>query len=106
MAIQNANSSGQGTDPFHNNNPLHGIITGFGYAYSHSTPVVHGEYRLIHHTYKLGEHNVGVYEYPGEYHARWDTSVSCASGRQTQGYGHNSLVKHLRSKRNRYKELR
>lgn len=105
MAIQNANTSGQGFDPFHINTPLHALIVSFGYTYSHSTPVRFAEGVHILHCYKRGDHNVSTDESEdGGVH--WSTSTSCASGRQWTGTGPTQLRKHLKGKRSRYPELR
>lgn len=99
MAIENPNSCGQGHDPLHSTTVLHPIIVSFGYIYSHSTPVVHPSGRVIHHTYKFGEHNVSVMDTPTPI---WETSTSCASGRHWTGLGASELRAHLASKRRRY----
>ena len=109
MAIQNPNSSGQGFDPFARNNLAHVDILSFGYEYSHSVPVMHGDMgRLIHHCYKRGEHNVSVWDRGmGIFSTvNWTTSTSCASGRHTRGYDVLSLRKHLKNKSRRYPGLR
>lgn len=102
MAIENANSSGQGHDAEHVNHPLYSTVVKHGYVYSHSTPIhtIDGA-TYIHHTYKLGTHNVGLNR--GE---SWNTSICSSSGRHWSGKGTARLDAHLKSKRKRYYELR
>lgn len=101
-AINRPNTSGQGYDDDYLNNPYHGIIRKYGYQYSHSTPVTHGAEKIIHHTYKQGEHNVSVWG------NNWSTSTSTASGRQVSGGHPNTaragadLERHLLNKARRY----
>jgi hypothetical protein len=100
MSIQNPNSCGQGTDPFHINHPLSVIVRSFGYVYSHSTPITALDgTRYISHTYKHGEHNVSLSERTPDI---WETSTSCASGRSWVGKGATELIAHLKSKKRRY----
>jgi hypothetical protein len=96
--ISNANTSGQGHDASHVMHPLHPVITNHGYTYSHTTPVHHGAGVTNHHTYKKGEHNVGVRHGSDS----WSTSTSTASGRQTVGKGEVALEAHLARKDRRY----
>lgn len=98
MAIQNPNSCGQGHDPFYLNHPFTPLVLAFGYVYSHSTPITAMDgTRYVHHTFKLGEHNVGLDENTPN---TWDTSCSTTSS--WQGMGHAELRAHLRSKNRRY----
>lgn len=109
MAIQNPNSSGQGYDPTHaDEDEYFPVITAFGYEYSHSTPVTHmGGERVIHHTYKRAGHNVSTWwASRGPIGTQWETSTSTSSGRHTTGNNKAGLVKHLRGKSQRYRELR
>lgn len=100
MAIQNANSCGQGTDPFHINHHLSAIVRHFGYTYSHSTPITAlDRTRYILHTYKHGTHNVSLSEHTPDI---WETSVSCSSGRCWRGKGETELIAHLKSKARRH----
>ena len=101
-AIDRPNSSGQGYDDDYMHNPYHGVIRKYGYEYSHSTPVTHGAEKLIHHTYKQGDHNVSVWG------NKWSTSTGGGSGRMFTG-GHpntdraaGDLERHLRDKARRY----
>jgi len=101
-AISRPNTSGQGYDDDYMHNPYHGVIRKYGYEYSHSTPVTHGNEKITHHTYKQGTHNVSVWG------NNWSTSTGTASGRQFSG-GHpntaraeGDLERHLRDKARRY----
>jgi len=98
MAIQYPNSCGQGNDPEHVKHPLHATVVKYGYEYSHSTPVraLAGTV-YIHHTYKHGEHSVGIL------HSNlWDSSVSTGSSQKHSGKGAPELDAHLKSKSRRY----
>lgn len=98
MVIENPNSSGQGYDADHSRHPLHATVVKYGYTYSHSTPItaLDGS-TYVHHTYKLGTHNVGL-----SHGKLWDTSVSTSSGHKWDGLGAIELDAHLKSKRRRY----
>lgn len=63
--IEKPNSCGQGYDPTHCDHPYHGVITKYGWVYSHTTPIrgLDGR-RYYHHTYK----------YPT---TEWYIGVSC-----------------------------
>jgi hypothetical protein len=103
-AIHNANSSGQGHDPEHQNHPLHSTITKHGYNYSHSTPINRANgTKYISHTYKHGTHNVSTHSdasHTGSQH--WSTSTSTSSGHGHNGMGVPELEAHLKSKGRRY----
>jgi len=105
MMIEAPNSSGQGYAPSHSEHLLHNEILYWGYAYSHSTPITALDgTQYLHHTYKRGEHNVGVHETGGR--LVWDTSVSCGSGHRWTGIGLRELTAHLQSKARRYVALK
>jgi hypothetical protein len=110
MAIQNPNSSGQGFDPDHKDNPHYATLLKHGYVYSHSTPVRHQSGIVNHHTYKhpdLKDHVVGVYK-PSKMNSHvWSTSK--LGGSKYEGQGDAALDKHLkghiaRAKRKSIKE--
>lgn len=108
--ILNPNSCKQGEDPRHVFGPHYNTIMEFGYQYSHTTPVVHGQssvkpYHYVnHHTYKFADHCVMVYEtFPGV--NRWETSTGRATGRRHRGLLNVDLRDHLQRKRGRYKTL-
>ncbi len=104
---ENANSSGQGFDTAHVCHALHATVTAFGYLYSHSTPVVHGNGdRIIHHTYRRNSHTVSVWNFGVHQHPRWSTGNGRATGYCTTGEGAASLTGHLKSKARHYRELR
>ena len=101
LILENVNSSGQGFNPHHAENPHHETLTGFGWMYSHTTPIgtVDGS-KFAQHTYR----------FPG---TDWVVGVSCrpgfratahrlGSGRMTDLFG-GQLDKYLRRKS---KELR
>jgi hypothetical protein len=96
--IQDPNSSGQGYDPDHGN-PFESLLSQFGYSYSHSTPVRYKTGVRIHHTYKKGNHNIGV-ERDANNVWHWDASKG-GSGHSYSGWGPDKLEKYLegRSKR-------
>lgn len=72
----------------------------YGYRYSHSTPITALDgTRYIHHTFKLGSHNVGLDENRPN---TWDTSTATSSGRGWHGIGFEELRAHLTSKNRRY----
>jgi hypothetical protein len=105
-AIENPNTSGQGYCPAHLGHPLHATAIRFGYRYSHSTPITNlGGTRFVSHTYKARpgereEHNLSFDH--GDIHHRWQTSVSCGSGRKHAGAGQAELERHLAGKARRY----
>lgn len=100
MAIQNPNSCGQGHDPFYINHPFTALVLSYGYAYSHSTPITALDRSVhIHHTFRLGEHNVGLDENQPN---TWETSCGSGSGHHWRGKGFEELKAHLRSKNRRY----
>ena len=106
-AIQNPNSSGQGKDPEFKTHPWASTVMSAGYAYSHSTPVIHlGNNRIIHHTFQMPgtEHKVSLWTDFEPYTPKhfWETSVSSASGRRETGTDSGALWKHLSSKDARY----
>lgn len=98
--IQDANSSGQGRHPLHANHPLHATATGYGYAYSHTTPIgtLDGSFYLSH-TYKHGAHTLSLDDSRPN---AWRTSRSTASGHSWNGLGQAKLAAHLKSKARRY----
>ena len=112
MKILNPNSSGQGECPDRIKHPFDLIAMANGYTYSHSVYVTQmdGKTKHLWHCYKYykgekNEHNLSFFEFETTQtiHAlAWKTSVSCASGRNTTGYGEESLTKHLLYKRQRY----
>jgi hypothetical protein len=105
--IINPNSSGQGYCETHRDPASpHGLIVSMGYRYSHSTPVIHAGWMVIHHTYEIGEHRVSWWQHSRLNPYRWDTTTSTASGRKTSGTDFTALRKHLMGKRRRYPELR
>lgn len=108
--ILHPNSCKQGDDPRHVFGVHHDTIMEFGYQYSHTTPVVHGQssvkpYQYVnHHTYKFAGHTVTVYEtFPGV--NRWETSTGRATGRRHCGLLNVDLREHLARKRARYTTL-
>jgi hypothetical protein len=103
----NVNSSGQGEDPTHAQNPHDATITKHGYTYSHSTPIMNGygnDVAYVAHTYKNGPHNISVNVSPGG-QVKWHTSTSTASGTAHHGEDDAMLDRHLASKAKRYPEL-
>lgn len=106
MKILNPNSSGQGECPDRVKHPFDIVAMAHGYGYSHSVYVD----QQLWHCYKYykgdkNEHNLSFFEFETTQtvHAlAWETSVSCAFGRKTTGYGEESLTKHLLYKRQRY----
>jgi len=94
--IQDPNSSGQGYDPDHTQVPYEGILSKYGYSYSHSTPVVYPSGRRIHHTYKKGDHGVGVDQTPGGVW-KWDAHKG-GSGHSYGGSNAESLEKYLKGR--------
>ena len=57
----------------------------------------------IHHTWEKGEHKIGA----GSHNfSKWNTTTTTASGRKQHGEGMDSLEKHLKGKKKRFKELR
>jgi hypothetical protein len=119
-AIVTPNSSGQGYDEDHVENPYHHLLTQHGFIYSHSTPVTHlmtvydkdwdkktGK-KFIYHTYKKGERNISVHIDPDstwQYKSpknkfKWSGSKSSASGRHKEGNDVESLQKYLKNIRN------
>lgn len=106
-SIQNPNSSGQGHDPEFKAHPWASTVLSAGYAYSHSTPVVHlGNNRIIHHTFQMPgtEHKVTLWTDFESYTPKhfWSTTTSSASGRQITGANSTELWKHLSNKDARY----
>lgn len=92
---------GQGIDDDHDKNPFHGLVTQYGYKYSHSTPIHRADgSTYIHHTYEKGEHKVGISP------SGWDTTTSTGSGRKQKGTSSAELEKHLKNKKKRYTELK
>ena len=102
--IENPNSCGQGYCKDHENHPVHGVATKMGYTYSHSTPIGNRDNPMyIHHTWEKGEHKIGA----GSHNfSKWNTTTTTASGRKQHGEGMDSLEKHLKGKKKRFKELR
>lgn len=94
-AIESPNSSGQGHDPDHKSNPFHATIVKHGFTYSHSTPVTHGDKKVIHHTYKKGNRNVSVHYDPKSSAHKWSSSKG-GSGVHTTGFIHGKLDAHLK----------
>lgn len=97
LIIENANSSGQGHNPFHSETPYHDLITQFGWEYSHTTPVTGlDNVRFAVHTYKRGGWNVSV-ECRKDY-----TFVATASksgrSRETRFHNRRELEAYLKRK--------
>lgn len=69
LVIEAPNSSGQGYCPNHASNPLHAVLSEFGWEYSHTTPIrwEHGSETYGHHTYR----------FPG---TDWVIGVDCRRG--------------------------
>jgi hypothetical protein len=96
--IQDPNSSGQGTDLDHLDNPFHRTLVKHGLTYSHSTPVhVRGHGSTPHHTYRLNrKFAVGVHESPTHGGGwTWEGSVS-GSGRHYTGFDRSHLDDYLK----------
>lgn len=96
LIIENPNSSGQGFNAYHAENPHHTTLTALGWKYSHTTPIrcVDGS-RYAIHTYKIDgiDWNIGVNARSG-----WLASSSRGgSGRRTV-FHHHGLVKYLKRK--------
>src|SRR5262249_41516525 len=109
MAIQRPNSSGQGHDPEHANNPFHDEIMSHGYSYSHTTPIVGRDNQVSHHhTYKKfygnDDHNVGVMKHPVTKVWGWDAHKG-GPGRHTTGNSTDSLHTYLSNKNRRLQEV-
>jgi hypothetical protein len=103
MGIKNPNSSGQGEHPDHKKNPHHRSLEGLGFKYSHTTPIGRrgGDFYL-HHTYKMGDFNVGVHQNERD---EWVWSGSKGgSGRRQTGRGDSSLTKYLKGVKKRMKK--
>ena len=100
--IISPNSSGQGVCPNYRNGntALTHEILALGWKYSHSVYIrgFKGDLSLLH-CFKHGEHRVIFADLSLE----WQTSVSCASGRNFCGKYASELNKHLRNKIKRYK---
>lgn len=95
--IENPNSAGQGHDPSHSANSLHGVLGAHGYEYSHTTPITRQNGEVYkHHTYKKGEHNIGVEHGTN----KWSGSKSSSGFRHT-GSGGESLHKYLKNRRSK-----
>lgn len=96
-SIKNPNSSGQGHSDDHLSNPHHNVLIEQGFTYSHSTPITKMDgTKYLHHTYKLGERNVGI-----DSDGKWSSSKSSASGRRLTGRSTEDLKKHLKSVKKR-----
>lgn len=120
-AIENPNTSGQGHDPDHKDNPYHDTLLKHGYEYSHTTPVNHSAYSVgpkhpdyknqdirMHHAYKhkdLKDHVVGVNKNSHGEHV-WQTHrLGNSPGSGTSGRGVEALTKHLKGHLARAKKL-
>jgi hypothetical protein len=92
-----SDGGGQGNDPSQSKNPYYDIITNNGYNYSHSTPVVHGDFRINHHTYKNAKgQSVSVWH--GERDWTWEFTKTPGSGRAYRGTSREDLQKKLSGK--------
>lgn len=62
-----ANSCKQGRNPAHDQNPFHEMLTNLGFIYSHTTLIcqIDGKTYYAHHTYKMGDWNIGIDCKPG-----------------------------------------
>src|ERR1035437_10495835 len=107
MAIENPNSSGQGHDPDHKDNPHHATLLKHGYVYSHSTPVRSRQNGVrIHHTYKhpdLKDHVAGVHQPSDQNSHVWSTH-KLGNGFEYSGQGDAALDKHLKGHLTRAKK--
>lgn len=95
--IQNANSSGQGFDPDHSDNPFHDTLAEAGFRYSHSTPVVYSEGRINHHTYKRGSRLISAWKRRSGW--SWSGSARPGSGRRHLGKTGADLARYLKNAR-------
>jgi hypothetical protein len=98
MAITNPNSSGQGHDPDHKDNPHHATMLKHGYVYSHSTPVHHQSGIVNHHTYThpdLKDHVASVYK-PSKMNSHVWSTHKLGAGSSHEGQGDADLDKHLK----------
>ena len=88
------NSGQQGHHPDHADNPHHDTLTRHGYKYSHSTPITRQDgTKYTHHTYKKGNHNVGIDRASGSW--KWNASRT-GSGRTYHGRDDKQLDKYLK----------
>ena len=88
------NSGQQGRHPDHADNPHHDTLTRHGYKYSHSTPITRQDgTKYTHHTYKKGNHNVGIDRASGSW--KWNASRT-GSGRTYRGRDDKQLDKYLK----------
>ena len=106
--IENPNSSGQGYCASHRAGALSAVCLPAGYSYSHSVPVCNGATKRIVHCFKFHvgakeEHNVSFCDAVCDTSQSWSTSVSCASGHKSHGFGPSALARHLKNKARRYK---
>lgn len=100
--IENPNSSGQGHDPDHAGGRYHADLVAAGFAYSHSTPVHHGDHVFVHHTYKRGPRSVSAWrDYRPDGGWYWSASARPGSGRETRGSTRDALARYLRNARRR-----
>lgn len=72
LILTDVNSSGQGQNIHHNENPFHQALTAKGWKYSHTTPCqISGGERFAHHTYILDQPDIPNKRYD------WYISVDC-----------------------------
>ena len=89
--IQNANSSGQGYCPLHQQTVYHDTLIELGYVYSHTTPIISGQtYYLLHSYY----HSLYPRQLVGTSYKGWDTH-SRGMGRYYSGYDVDKMKKLL-----------
>lgn len=103
--ILSPNTSGQGHDPDHLENPYHDALIAAGFAYSHSTPVVYGSDSSVHHTYKRGQRSISVWRDPhcAGWPWTWGGAARPGSGRHYRGRDTAALNRYLRNMRARVK---
>ena len=88
------NSGQQGHHPDHADNPHHDTLTRHGYKYSHSTPTTRQDgTKYTHHTYKKGNHNVGIDRASGSW--KWNAGRT-GSGTTYHGRDDKQLDKYLK----------
>jgi len=88
------NSGQQGRHPDHADNPHHDTLTRHGYKYSHSTPITRQDgTKYTHHTYKKGNHNVGIDRASGSW--KWNAGRT-GSGMTYHGRDDKQLDKYLK----------
>jgi hypothetical protein len=101
--IENPNSSGQGYHLSHLAHPLHSIIIGCNYSYSHSTPIGVGSGWYLLHTYiyalKDATHTVSI---KTDITGNLFWSTSCGGSTKYGGHGKDELKAHLVRKAQRY----